>query len=164
MMRAAHAGDIPAIMRIERLPGYDVFIGQSSAEDHAAWQAGPDSAELVWEIDGAVRGFAVLLKLTSPHTVLLKRVAVDAPGERMGTPFMRAIMAYAFARPTSHRLELDTSAENPRARHVYEKLGFVLEGRVRDVYRLDDGRYVSSDLLAILRHEWDALPGKDSAD
>lgn len=157
MMRAARPQDIPAIMRIERLPGYDVFIGQSSAEEHTAWQAGPDSAELVWEIGGAVCGFAVLQKLTSPHIVLLKRIAVDPPGKGFGAPFVRAVMADAFARPTTHRLELDTSAENPRARHVYEKLGFVHEGRVRDVYRLDDGRYVSSDLFAILRPEWESL-------
>jgi GNAT superfamily N-acetyltransferase len=154
MMRPAGAGDIPAIMRIERLAGYDVFIGASSAEEHAAWQVGEDSAEHVWEIDGAVRGFAILLKLSSPHIVELKRIAVDTPGAGMGAAFVRAVIDHAFARPHVHRLELDTSAENPRARHVYEKLGFVHEGRVRDVYRLADGRFVSSDLFSILRPEW----------
>jgi len=155
MMRRATAADLPAIMAIERLKLFHVFIGQSGAEEHARWQDEDDSDELVWEVDGAVRGFAVLQKLTSPATVLLKRIAVDAPGEGLGTPFVHAVMAHVFAMPHVHRLELDTSAENPRARHVYEKLGFVHEGRVRDVYRVDD-RFVSSDLFSILRPEWEA--------
>ena len=156
MMRVADADDIAAIMRIERLPGYGAFIGASDATEHAAWQTGDDSKEYVWIGDGAVRGFAVLQKLSSPHTVLLKRIAVDEPGQGIGAAFAQAVIDQAFAAPHVHRLELDTSAENPRARHVYEKLGFVHEGRVRDVYRLDDGRYVSSDLFSILRPEWEA--------
>ena len=157
-LRPARAEDIAAIMRIERLPGYDLFIGASSREEHAAMLTSADGALRVWEIDGAVRGFAILTKLTNEHGVVqLKRIAVDAPGEGMGAPFVRAAMDHVFTTTHAHRLELDTSAENPRARHVYEKLGFVHEGRVRDVYRLDDGRYVSSDLFSILRPEWEAL-------
>lgn len=156
-MRRATAADIPAIMAIERLPGYDLFIGQSSADEHAAWQCGTDSAEYVWEQGSAVRGFAVLLKLDTPHTVLLKRIAVDAPNEGLGAPFVRALIALGFERPHVHRVELDTSAENPRARHLYEKLGFIHEGRVRDVYRVDE-RFVSSDLFSILRPEWERRP------
>jgi RimJ/RimL family protein N-acetyltransferase len=154
MMRAATRADIPAIMAIERLPGYGSFIGQSSAEEHAEWQVSDDAAEHVWDLGGAVRGFAVLQKLTHPSTVLLKRIAVDTPGKGAGSSFVRAIIAHVFAQAHVHRLELDTSAENPRARHVYEKLGFVHEGRVRDVYQAD-GRFISSDLFSILRPEWE---------
>ena len=157
-MRPARADDIDAIMRIERLPGYDLFIGASSHEEHSAMLTSADGALRVWEVEGAVRGFAILTKLTNEHGVVqLKRIAVDAPGAGMGRPFVRAVMDHVFATTHAHRLELDTSAENPRARHVYEKLGFVHEGRVRDVYRLDNGRYVSSDLFSVLRPEWEAL-------
>lgn len=157
-LRPATAGDIAAIMRIERLPGYDLFIGASSQEEHAAMLVSADGALRVWEVAGAVRGFAMLTKLTNEYGVVqLKRIAVDTPGAGMGRPFVRAVMDHVFTTTHAHRLELDTSAENPRARHVYETLGFVHEGRVRDVYRMDDGRYVSSDLFSILRPEWEAL-------
>ena len=157
-LRPARAEDIDAIMHIERLPGYDVFIGASSHEEHAAMLTSADGALRVWEIGGAVRGFAMLTKLTNEYGVVqLKRIAVDAPDAGLGRPFVRAVMDHVFTTTHAHRLELDTSAENPRARHVYEKLGFVHEGRVRDVYRLDDGRYVSSDLFSILRQEWEKL-------
>lgn len=157
MMRRATAADIPAILRIERTPGYDAFIGQDDAAAHAAWQTDADSAEYVWEAGGEVRGFALLIKLTNTHgTVQLKRIAVDAPGGGTGAAFLRAIIDRVFTAYGAHRLELDTSTENARARHVYEKHGFVHEGCVRDVWRMSDGRYVGGDLFSILRPEWEA--------
>ncbi len=156
-LRPATVADIGAIMRIERLPGYDMFIGASSRAEHEAMLVSADGALRVWDVDGAVRGFAMLTKLTNEHGVVqLKRVAVDTPGGGMGAALVQAVIEHVFTTTPAHRLELDTSAENPRARHVYEKLGFVHEGRVREVYRLDDGRYVSSDLFSMLRPEWDA--------
>lgn len=157
MMRRATAADIAAIMRIERLPGYDDFIGQSSAAEHADWQSGAGSMEFVWETAGAVRGFALLTRLDDPNEIIqLKRIAVDAPGGGLGARFVAAVIEHVFTQTGAHRLELDTSAENPRARHVYEKLGFVHEGRMRDVYRMPGGGRVSSDLFSILRPEWEA--------
>lgn len=156
-LRPASVDDIDTIMRIERLPGYDMFIGASSREDHAAMLRSRDGALYVWTPDTAVRGFAMLTKLTSEHRVVqLKRIAIDAPGAGMGAQFVQAVIDHVFETTHAHRLELDTSAENPRARRVYEKLGFIHEGRVRDVYLLEDGRYVSSDLFSMLRPEWDA--------
>lgn len=157
MMRPATAADIPDIMRIERLEGYAAFVGASDAAEHAAWQADADSAEYVWEVGGAVAAFAVLQKLSTNHAVLLKRIAVATPERGLGQVFVRALIDLAFESTPARRVELDTSEENARARHVYEKLGFVHEGRIRDAYKLPDGRYVASDLFSILRPEWEAL-------
>src|ERR671921_716212 len=35
--------DIPEVMRLERLPGYDAFIGRWEADEHAAEMASPDA-------------------------------------------------------------------------------------------------------------------------
>lgn len=155
MMRRATAADIPEIMRIERSPGYEAFVGQSDAAQHARYQEDEDSAEYVWEQDGRVAAFVVLEKLSTRHAVLLKRIAVATPEKGVGQAVMRAIMDLVFEDTPAHRLELDTSEENLRARHVYEKLGFIHEGRIRDAYKLADGRLVSSDLFSILRPEWE---------
>jgi ribosomal protein S18 acetylase RimI-like enzyme len=155
-LRPAAAQDIDAIMRIERLPGYEVWISSWTRAQHEARLTAPDEAMMVWDVAGAVRGVAILQKLDHPTTVQLRTIAIDAPGEGLGRPFVRAVIEHVFTTTPAHRLELDTSAENPRARHVYETLGFVHEGRVRDVYRLDDGRFVSSDLFSMLRPEWAA--------
>ena len=52
-----------------------------------------------------------------------------------------------------HRVELEVYAFNPRARAVYERAGFVVEGRRRDAL-LFDGRYVDAIVMALLRREW----------
>jgi RimJ/RimL family protein N-acetyltransferase len=52
-----------------------------------------------------------------------------------------------------HRVELDVYAFNTRARHVYEKLGFVLEGTKREALRFDDG-WVDCHVMGLLASEW----------
>jgi RimJ/RimL family protein N-acetyltransferase len=43
--------------------------------------------------------------------------------------------------------------DNPRAIRSYEKVGFTLEGRLRqDVFK--NGRYLDVLVMGILRHEW----------
>ena len=47
---------------------------------------------------------------------------------------------------------------NPRAKHVYERVGFVHEGILRDaIFR--EGRYVDVHRMAILADEWRAQAG-----
>ena len=45
---------------------------------------------------------------------------------------------------------------NPRAQHVYEKVGFVREGLRRDVL-LWNGRYQSAIIMSILEEDWNNL-------
>lgn len=48
-----------------------------------------------------------------------------------------------------HRVELSVHADNARAIALYEKIGFVHEGRARDAV-LIDGRYIDSLNMAII--------------
>lgn len=48
-----------------------------------------------------------------------------------------------------HRITLEVYAFNPRARHVYERVGFVHEGTGREVLRFDD-RWIDVHHMAIL--------------
>ena len=50
-------------------------------------------------------------------------------------------------------MELQVYDFNPRARHVYEKLGFVHEGTMRDALRWD-GQWVDCHLMAMLDSDW----------
>lgn len=71
----------------------------------------------------------------------------------LGTEATRLILGHAFDELELHRVELEVFAFNPRARHVYEKVGFVLEGTRRDALCFD-GQWVDSHVMAILEHEW----------
>ncbi len=74
-------------------------------------------------------------------------------GRGLGTEATRLILAHAFETVRLHRVELAVYAFNPRARRVYEKVGFVYEGTMRDAL-LWDGQWIGADTMSILDHEW----------
>jgi RimJ/RimL family protein N-acetyltransferase len=71
-----------------------------------------------------------------------------------GQDVIRLMLKHAFATLNLNRVRLRVHADNPRAIHVYEKCGFVQEGRQREaLYK--DGRYVDLIHMGILKSEWD---------
>jgi RimJ/RimL family protein N-acetyltransferase len=74
-------------------------------------------------------------------------------GRGLGTEAMRALLRHAFDTLNLNRIALRVFENNVRAVRVYEKLGFVREGRLRqDHYR--EGRYVDVLVMGLLREEW----------
>jgi RimJ/RimL family protein N-acetyltransferase len=63
------------------------------------------------------------------------------------------VLAHAFERVRVHRIELVVFSFNPRARRVYEKVGFVAEGTRRQAL-LWDGEWVDAQVMGILAEEW----------
>ena len=58
--------------------------------------------------------------------------------------------------PSLHRVSLDVLALNPRAKALYEAIGFQEEGRLRDAHR-DGGTWVDVFQMSILEDEFRAL-------
>jgi RimJ/RimL family protein N-acetyltransferase len=71
----------------------------------------------------------------------------------LGTEALRLIVGYGFEQLGLHRISLEVYAFNPRARHVYEKAGFVAEGVLREALRYGDG-WIDATVMSILDHEW----------
>lgn len=73
----------------------------------------------------------------------------------IGSWAVQQTVDYAFSELHLHRLSLDVFSYNPRAKHVYEKAGFIQEGILRDA-AIDpaDGSYADIILMAILEDEW----------
>ncbi len=69
--------------------------------------------------------------------------------QRIGTAMMQYLMTWAQNTGIIRRMELEVFTHNARAIHVYQKLGFVIEGTKHQAY-LRDGRYVDSYLMAYL--------------
>ena len=158
-LEPATPGDIPAIMAIERIPDYAVYLGAFTAEEHAAKMADDDYRYFAWRQDGRLVAFAILARLTDPSDiVLLKRIGSSVTDAGVGRAMMPLLIDWVFENTGANRFELDVSAANPRAEHVYRREGFVHEGTVREVYRHWDGVYYSSHLFSMLRREWEILP------
>jgi RimJ/RimL family protein N-acetyltransferase len=75
-------------------------------------------------------------------------------GRGIGTEAARLITGHAFEQLDLHRIELGVYDDNHRARHVYEKIGFVVEGVRRDAQVREDGSRVDEVLMALLAREW----------
>lgn len=79
-------------------------------------------------------------------------------GRGLGTEATRLILAHAFETVGLHRVELSVYSFNPRARRVYDKVGFVYEGTKRDALCWD-GEWIDADTMSILAPEWAAHRG-----
>lgn len=75
-------------------------------------------------------------------------------GKGYGSDAMDLVLRYAFRELNLYRVSLNVFEYNPRAIHVYEKLGFVNEGRMRQFLNREGKRW---DFLymGITRQEWE---------
>lgn len=64
-------------------------------------------------------------------------------GRGLGTEATRLIVGHGFERLGLHRISLEVCAFNPRARRLYEKVGF-----------LPEGERVDAAVMSILAPEW----------
>ncbi len=71
-------------------------------------------------------------------------------GRGLGSEATGLVLEHAFTVSDTHRVELEVFTHNPRALRVYERAGFVVEGRRRDALLLD-GERVDALTMAVLR-------------
>ncbi|WP_043536789.1 GNAT family N-acetyltransferase [Actinomyces polynesiensis] len=83
----------------------------------------------------------------------------EGRGRGLGTEAARLILGHGFEVIGLHRIGLDVFAFNPRARHVYATVGFVMEGVKRDAFAFD-GEYVDEIWMSILADEWQQHHGR----
>lgn len=73
-------------------------------------------------------------------------------GRGLGREATELLVRYAFNELNLNRVQLHVNTENTRARKVYEDLGFVVEGTLRQaMYK--QGRYYDFFVMSILREE-----------
>lgn len=76
-----------------------------------------------------------------------------------GSDALRTLCRWAFSSLDLHRIELMVQEYNPRAQRAYEKVGFVVEGRMRE-HRYVAGRYYDTLIMGLLRREFEAHEGE----
>lgn len=123
-----------------------IYRGWSSADDRIVWTVRERATDVVV-------GEVVLNDLDADnHSCGFRIWTSGARGRGIGTEATRLAVGRAFACGL-HRVELEVFDFNPRARHVYEKVGFRLEGTRRHALRFD-GAWVDAHLMAVLADDW----------
>lgn len=140
--------DIPEVMRIERTPGYEGFVGRFEAEAHAAGLASPDERYFGFREGAGLAGFAILQEFRQP-VVLLRRICASRTDQGVGGRLLRAVMDRVFETTPAEGLRLNVALANDRARHLYEREGFTVDG-------VDETHH----LMSIPRSRWAELRGR----
>ncbi len=71
----------------------------------------------------------------------------------LGRDVLQTLLRFGFEQMNLHRIYLQVFAENERAMHLYEKVGFRHEGCWRQA-QFRHGRFQDLLWMSILRHEW----------
>ena len=74
-------------------------------------------------------------------------------GRGIGTFAVQAMLNHAFNNMNLHRVELTVLENNARARHLYEKCGFVCEGRKREA-KYKNGKFVDMLMYSMLKSDF----------
>ena len=96
-----------------------------------------------WDPDNRSCGFRIALSR-------------NARGRGFGTEATQLIVDYVFGQiddPPVNRVALEVYAFNPRALRVYENVGFVREGVLRQSLRWNE-QYVDAIAMSMLRSDW----------
>lgn len=73
----------------------------------------------------------------------------------LGTETMGLLLRHGFETLNLNRILLKVYADNPRAKHAYEKAGFILEGTLREAV-FKRGKFGDVHIMSVLRREWEA--------
>lgn len=168
MLRPVEPQDAAGLLAVdpetERLTGSrrDSEFTLANLESWYTTRAGHDDRldlSIIERASGEWAGEVVLNELSVQNESCGFRVLLQGPrfyGRGLGTEATRLVIDYAFGVVGVHRIELQVYDFNPRARRVYEKVGFVHEGTMRDALRWD-GEWVDCHLMGLLdrdRRDW----------
>ncbi len=100
---------------------------------------------------GVCAGEIVLNQLDTPNRSCNLRIMIGPGqvGRGLGSEAIALLVDHAFDTVGLHRISLEVYDFNPRARHVYDKLGFVAEGVLRDALCWD-GEWVDATVMSML--------------
>ena len=155
-LRPTMSSDIEFVLSLENDPANLPYITPWERTQHEAAIRFPDFRHFIIEGGSGLDavGFLILIGCRSRNQSLeLKRMVVQSKGEGYGRAALRVAKKAAFDELLAHRLWLDVKSRNLRAKSLYEREGFTLEGVLREAVKVDDG-YESLVVMSMLRTEF----------
>ncbi|NGP44302.1 GNAT family N-acetyltransferase [Bacillaceae bacterium SIJ1] len=132
-------------------PDYMISFVQRSLEQYQK----NDGFQAVIEYNGEVAGNVGFQSIDwfSKNTSLGYWLADRYTGKGVMTKAVSAMIDYAFYAYGLHRVEIRCATENEKSKRIPERLGFTLEGTVREAEWLTSG-YVDHHIYGLLKKEW----------
>ncbi|HYB86247.1 MAG TPA: GNAT family N-acetyltransferase [Streptosporangiaceae bacterium] len=157
-VRSARPGDEAGLARLDAA-AWTPASGFPSVTERASdpfftffTASGPPGEYLVAELDGRLAGYVRLRPVTelreNAHVLGIMGLAVAPDARRQGVASALLAAAERHARARGARkLSLHVLGTNAAAERLYERLGFVREGTLRDEFRIG-GQYVDDVIMA----------------
>jgi diamine N-acetyltransferase len=124
--------DLDWILGLEEAAEKGGFVSGDNAMRHRMQMNDPTSLYLIAKRGDEPVGYVILRGLSGAQPVVeLKRIVIGKTDAGHGQSVMALVLLKVFGEYNAHRLWLDVIDDNVRAQHVYRKLGFVEEGRMR---------------------------------
>ena len=157
-IRPTEPGDAAGLAALRRMPGIFETGGSlpSDREDPAFFsKLGPAHHAFTAVLeDGTIVAYALLYAESNPRRRHVGSLGVmvrpDCQGQGIGTALLKTLLDLADNWLMLERVELTVFADNHRAIHLYEKLGFEKEGLKRMTV-IRNGQYADEYLMARLR-------------
>lgn len=130
---------------------FDGYLAGRSATVRCAVADAADPSKIL--------GLATLASIDWVHRSCTFHIMVgpEAQGRGVGKFALGGMLRHAFCDLGLNRVELAVLESNVRARSLYEKFGFMLEGTRRQA-AYKNGRWEGVHTMGLLRSEWEALP------
>ncbi len=156
-LRPTMLSDLEFVISVEQDERNRPFITPWDRTQHEGAVRFPDFRHFIIEAGSAYPsvGFAILQGCRNPHkSIELKRIVLqpEAQGRGIGSACIRWLAQMAFRDLGAHRFWLDVKARNTRAQALYQREGFIEEGRLRESVRADDG-YDALIVMSMLDRE-----------
>ena len=152
----ANSTDLNYIMTLQYAPENLKFVVPFDENYHREIINSDGSKKLdviIEEIDtGLAAGYFMLRELDSP-CIEFTHVIIGRKGLGYGREALRLLMKWSFEIKDFHRVWIDCKDYNKIALHLYESLGFVREGFLREII-LTDGVYENLIVLGMLDTEY----------
>ncbi|EAH4373331.1 spermidine N1-acetyltransferase [Listeria monocytogenes] len=109
----------------------------------------------ILELDGQMVGLVELMEIDYIHRRAEFQIIIDPKfqGHGYAVSATKLAMKYAFHVLNLHKLYLVVDKVNEKAIHVYEKVGFIREGKLIDEFFVD-GTYHDAIRMCIFQHQY----------
>ncbi len=153
-LRRATLDDLNYIMKLQAAPENLKFIVPFDENYHRKNFTSADKMDVIAEeiLTGERVGYFMLRKLDTPCAEFT-HVIIDKKGRGYGREAFKLLLKWAFEIKNFHRIWIDCKDYNSVALHLYESLGFVREGLLREIL-LTNGVYENLFVLGMLDREY----------
>ena len=154
-VREAVKEDISYIMDLENENYNRQFVFQRTYEEHVmAIKLDEYLLGIIYEKGSERRVGYILCHIDKKSKIFeLRGIVVEEKGKGIGRETIEELIKYVFETLKLNRFWLDVYSGHTRGIKLYENLGLVYEGMLRESYKTDSG-YVNQKIYSLLAREY----------